>query len=233
MEAPHKSSDNKTLDSSGNNKSTSAALKPPRFIVIGQPNLQSNILKTLIADKLDTPCGIINVSEYRTELKDLCESTLLLIDCPSVPVDTAADILHNLQNQAIDIALINASRDNSYEQLAEWPQLKGIFYANCAHSQLIQGLQQLLNDGHWLPRNVMESLLNRYRRAPKRSPLLDKLTRRERQILQQLLEGATNQDIAATLYVSEHTVKSHLYNVFKKIGVSNRLQACNWAKQYL
>ena len=57
-----------------------------------------------------------------------------------------------------------------------------------------------------------------------------KLTRRERQILKLIKDGATNADISTALKVSEHTVKSHLYNVYKKIGVRNRLEASNWVR---
>lgn len=214
-------------------KSTSTQIETARLNLIGQPNLQSNILASAVTENLQLPCDISNALHYRNTLSKISGHGLVLIDCYSVSADVTADILDASQGQDIDIALINAQPHGPHEQLAEWPQLKGIFYANTSQPHLLQGLRELLNDGHWLPRKVMESLLARYRRAPKRSTLLDKLTRREREILQQLLEGATNQDIAATLYVSEHTVKSHLYNVFKKIGVSNRLQACNWAKQYL
>lgn len=205
---------------------------PVRFNIIGQPNLQSNILASSITDRLQSPCVISTAGQYRT-LAKISDNSLILIDCTSVSVDTAADILELLQGRRICIALINVQAMSKHEQLIEWPQLKGIFYSNCSQSKLMQGLEELLNDGLWLPRKVMESLLSRYRRTPERSSKAKNLTRREREILQQLLEGATNQVIAATLYVSEHTVKSHLYNVFKKIGVSSRLQACNWAKQYL
>lgn len=205
---------------------------PVHFNIIGQPNLQSNILASSITDRLQYPCVISSVGQYRT-LTKISDNSLILIDCHSVDVDTAADILELLQGRRICIALINVQAMSKHEKLAEWPQLKGIFYSDCVRSQLLQGLEELLNDGLWLPRKVMESLLSRYRRTPERSSIAKNLTRREREILQQLLEGATNQIIAATLYVSEHTVKSHLYNVFKKIGVSSRLQACNWAKQYL
>jgi len=56
------------------------------------------------------------------------------------------------------------------------------------------------------------------------------LTKRERQILKLIKDGATNLDIAESLEVSEHTIKSHLYNVYKKIGVRNRLEASNWVR---
>jgi ATP/maltotriose-dependent transcriptional regulator MalT len=44
------------------------------------------------------------------------------------------------------------------------------------------------------------------------------------------MTGASNTEIADSLFVSEHTVKSHLYNVFKKLNVKNRLQAVSWAR---
>ncbi|HCE1483784.1 TPA: helix-turn-helix transcriptional regulator, partial [Vibrio parahaemolyticus] len=40
-------------------------------------------------------------------------------------------------------------------------------------------------------------------------------------------------DIADSLFVSEHTVKSHLYSIFRKLEVKNRMQAITWAKRNL
>ncbi|WP_323845352.1 helix-turn-helix transcriptional regulator [Microbulbifer magnicolonia] len=59
------------------------------------------------------------------------------------------------------------------------------------------------------------------------------LTRREQEILTQLTSGEPNSVIAMRLHLSEHTVKNHMYNIFRKIGVKNRLQASNWAKMHL
>lgn len=57
------------------------------------------------------------------------------------------------------------------------------------------------------------------------SELINRLTPRERDILRLLREGLPNKVIANRLDVSEVTVKSHLGNVFRKLGVQNRLQA--------
>ena len=59
------------------------------------------------------------------------------------------------------------------------------------------------------------------------------LTRREQEILLQLTSGESNSGIATKLHLSEHTVKNHMYNIFRKIGVKNRVQASNWAKLHL
>ncbi|WP_226663360.1 response regulator transcription factor [Microbulbifer aggregans] len=59
------------------------------------------------------------------------------------------------------------------------------------------------------------------------------LTKREQEILAHLTTGDANSIIASRLHLSEHTVKNHMYNIFRKIGVKNRLQASNWAKMHL
>jgi DNA-binding CsgD family transcriptional regulator len=51
------------------------------------------------------------------------------------------------------------------------------------------------------------------------------LTDREHEILGMIAGGATNPDVARRLVVSEHTVKSHVQNILRKLGVKNRAQA--------
>lgn len=55
--------------------------------------------------------------------------------------------------------------------------------------------------------------------------VLKQLTARERDILQLLVTGKGNRDIAQTLFISEHTVKNHMTNIFQKLGVTDRTQA--------
>ncbi len=55
--------------------------------------------------------------------------------------------------------------------------------------------------------------------------LVEPLTEREREVLQILLEGASNRDIAHRLVLSINTVKRHIYNICGKLGVQSRTQA--------
>ena len=54
------------------------------------------------------------------------------------------------------------------------------------------------------------------------------LSRREKEILKHVVYGESNQEIADAMQISLHTVKTHLYNAYKKINVPNRLQAALW-----
>ncbi|MDH4197684.1 MAG: LuxR C-terminal-related transcriptional regulator, partial [Candidatus Aminicenantes bacterium] len=53
------------------------------------------------------------------------------------------------------------------------------------------------------------------------------LTAREQEILRLVLQGATNKDIERKLFVSASTVRNHIYNIYRKLGVRNRLELVN------
>jgi len=60
---------------------------------------------------------------------------------------------------------------------------------------------------------------------------LEGLTRRELTVLKAVAAGLPNRDIGQRLWVTEHTVKFHLTNIFRKINVANRTEAARWAHQ--
>jgi DNA-binding NarL/FixJ family response regulator len=65
-----------------------------------------------------------------------------------------------------------------------------------------------------------------------RSPL-DRLSAREREVLQLLARGLANKQIGRTLGISERTVKVHVGHVFRALGVGDRTSAALWAKEHL
>jgi DNA-binding NarL/FixJ family response regulator len=61
---------------------------------------------------------------------------------------------------------------------------------------------------------------------------LDPLTERESEVLQYLAYGYPNKQIAAELFISEHTVKFHITSIYSKFGASNRTEAVRIGLQY-
>jgi DNA-binding NarL/FixJ family response regulator len=57
------------------------------------------------------------------------------------------------------------------------------------------------------------------------------LSEREREVLELVADGLSNQKIAVRLGISEKTVKAHLTNVFRHLGVEDRTQAALWARE--
>lgn len=63
-------------------------------------------------------------------------------------------------------------------------------------------------------------------------PILDPLSERELEVLQWLASGVSNREISRRLYITESTVKRHVYNIFGKLNVRNRTQAALQARAF-
>ncbi|WP_318153162.1 LuxR C-terminal-related transcriptional regulator [Halomonas sp. LR3S48] len=132
------------------------------------------------------------------------------------------------------LTAFNIKNEEHATQLLSLIELKGVFYRNDSLEMICKGIQRLLEDDFWLSRSLMTRLIDFYRRQQINCyrPACG-ITQRELEIIGLLGSGASNTKIAELLFVSEHTVKSHLYNIFRKIKVNNRMQAVNWARQNL
>jgi len=67
--------------------------------------------------------------------------------------------------------------------------------------------------------------------APERTTEPDQLTRRERQIVEQIAQGKSNREIADALFIAEKTVESHVTNSLSKLGFHSRAQLAVWSSE--
>lgn len=81
--------------------------------------------------------------------------------------------------------------------------------------------------------NARSKMLQKQTLTPlPKSYALDPLSARELEVLNLLSKGFTNRDIAAELFISPSTVKTHTLNIYQKLEVANRTQAIVKAKEY-
>jgi DNA-binding NarL/FixJ family response regulator len=101
--------------------------------------------------------------------------------------------------------------------------LKGI-----AAETLQQAVRTVATGGAWLDPNVTGRVLAVYRDAPgdaRDQDQLQTLTEREREVLTLIGSGLTNDEIAAGLFISAGTVKTHVNHIFSKLNLRNRADA--------
>ncbi len=214
--------------------STSSNFTRPHSAVFDCINLYSparSIDNILMLDNLKRhvplPCQIVGHIDPNNKRQ------LVLIDSNEV---SATKLQSWLQQQVAKdhhpkCALINTRIDSDHIKLMEWPQLVGIFYSNPCFDKFRRGLNNILNGGLWFPREICHDFMSRRRRAPSRNiiqPAAVKITPREQQMLEGIYSGLSNAAIADMMRLSEHTIKSHMYSVYKKIGVKSRLEASRW-----
>jgi DNA-binding NarL/FixJ family response regulator len=105
---------------------------------------------------------------------------------------------------------------------------RGVVLKESATQLLYRCVRAVMNGEYWVGHERIHDLLKTMRdleHAPRQDATpASRLTRRERQVIGAVVEGAANKDIGKSLGLSEQTVKNHMSNIFDKLGVSNRLE---------
>lgn len=109
----------------------------------------------------------------------------------------------------------------------------GFLRKDSASDHLLDAVRAVLRGEVWTPpqvaRHVMKELLERDRQRDVESSL----TPREREVLRLVGEGRRNQEIARTLFISEHTVKTHIASLMRKLEIDDRLRLTLYASRTL
>lgn len=96
--------------------------------------------------------------------------------------------------------------------------------------RVVAGGDQLLAPS--ITRRLIEESTRRRGTVPRRSPQLESLTAREREVLELIAGGRSNAEIAGELYLAEQTVKTHVSRVLAKLGLRDRAQAVVFAYEH-
>lgn len=132
------------------------------------------------------------------------------------------------------VVLFNVAAGLGIEERCVWQGVQGVFYDHDSLTHFLRGVRAILDGQLWLSREIMTRCILENKGLENPSKTEDPiLTAREIEILSEVAVGQTNQELADKLCISPHTVKTHLYNIYKKIHASNRLQAALWAAKHL
>jgi DNA-binding NarL/FixJ family response regulator len=214
---------------------------PAAFIqIIGMNTLQNNLLLLFLKEKIHLIGKCVQKLESAMAIHENASilRQLLLLDYPSVDKKEFwprfSALKRSFTNQHL-VALYNIEHGTEVEIVALKNKIQGLFYKNDHPDIIAKGISAILEGDIWYSRPALSKYIADSKPSidvPKHVDLSN-LTFREREILTLIASGASNKTIADRLCISIHTVKNHIYNIYKKINVSNRLQAALWTAKYL
>ncbi|MDX1955783.1 MAG: response regulator transcription factor [Chitinophagaceae bacterium] len=105
----------------------------------------------------------------------------------------------------------------------------GYILKKTAPAKMLEAIKDLNEGGAPMSSQIARKVVFTFQntQAPKNQEGIDDLSNREREILELLSKGLMYKEIAAQLYISQETVRKHVYHIYEKLHVSNRVAAVN------
>src|SRR5215475_7767894 len=101
----------------------------------------------------------------------------------------------------------------------------GYLLKNTTADDLIQAVEQVHSGGAPMSMNIARKVVNHFQQIKKPSSEMEKLTKREHEILALLAKGYLYKEIGDQLGISISTVRAHLHTVYEKLHVQSRTEA--------
>ncbi|ORC32667.1 hypothetical protein B4O97_16030 [Marispirochaeta aestuarii] len=215
-----------------------------QIVLMSADNLSNQMLVYSIKKELDVDCTIYSHSlnnfpegsRFNPDTLSSGESSFLfLIDCKDADIETVTrSVIDNPQLNNHLIAFYNLSDYSESEVKALTKRVRGFFYTDDSMELFLKGVNAIFEGEVWISRQILlRYIMNHVEGHKKDAGQAVQLTQREQQILSLMSAGVGNEEIGDRLCISVNTVKTHMYNIYKKIQVSNRLQAALWAARNL
>jgi DNA-binding NarL/FixJ family response regulator len=100
--------------------------------------------------------------------------------------------------------------------------------------QLVEAIKSVHRGESQLhPKVTSHVMTHLYQGEKKEENLVEELTKREREVLAEIAKGKSNKEIAASLMITEKTVKTHVSNILAKLNLADRTQAALYAVKHL
>ena len=164
----------------------------------------------VVGEAIDGHAAIAAVARWQPDL--------LLLDV-SMPVLGGVEVVRKLQSSggSTRILILSMHRSATYARELIRSGASGYILKDSDEGDLLAAVRAVAGGGAWLSPAVGADLVADYRAEVSRP--IDRLSYRERQVLELLVKGKVNKEIAATLEISPHTVETHRSRIMEKLRV--------------
>ena len=209
------------------------------FYIVGTRRLEIELMASHLEQQTGSPCFVAeNVNHIPTNNpKTNGRPKLVFWDCQGNNFKSLISELRawTIRNQSANPSVFfNVPSDMEFEKKFLLEGVHGFFYENDPLDVFMKGVRAVIDGKLWLSRDMMtKCIFEGTTKDNSEKSCKENLSERQIEILALVAVGATNDEIADRLCISPYTVKTHLYRIFKKINVPNRVQASLWAAQNL
>jgi DNA-binding NarL/FixJ family response regulator len=203
--------------------------KSARFVIVDDHELARAGLRALLTGQRDLE--LVGEATNGHEAVALCRSLqpdLALVDVRMPKLDGLATCRAIKQEcPATSVILITVHENPEYLVEALRAGAAGYVLKDVTQRELLTSVRSVLRGESILDKELVIRLLGRMAGEPPNQAQLpqERLSPREREVLQLLTQGQTNREIAHNLTVSVSTIKIHVEHILAKLGVSDRTQA--------
>jgi two-component system, NarL family, nitrate/nitrite response regulator NarL len=184
------------------------------FLYTDEPILACGMEKVLLPSTGFQLAAVCHKTSSLVEEARLHQPDLLLLDlAPDLTFGVLLEIQRQLSGTRIVLWVRSISTELAYQSIEHG--VRGILRKTHPPDVLIKCLQMVADGGLWFEETLKASFT---------SMRTISLTRRESQLVSLLSQGLKNKEIAATLFISEGTVKVYLSRLFQKLGVKDRFE---------
>jgi DNA-binding NarL/FixJ family response regulator len=124
------------------------------------------------------------------------------------------------------VCTIYEDNDNVFDALAAGAN--GYILKQTQPQYLLDAIREIMNGGAPMTRQIAAKVVASFsKKEQAKDPLVESISTREHDILDRLVKGMLYKEIALELNISTETVRKHVYHIYKKLHVNNRVEAYN------
>lgn len=174
--------------------------------------------------------GTIGTAEEAISQIPILRPDVVLMDINLGGTESGIDCVRALKHQVPDTNFMMCTVYEEDEKIFEALSAgaSGYILKKTAPARLLDSIRELYQGGAPMSSQIARKVVAAFQnKAVADNGELDQLSNREKEILQQLSKGLMYKEIAAELFISPETVRKHVYHIYEKLHVTNRIEAVN------
>jgi two-component system nitrate/nitrite response regulator NarL len=211
-------------------------MQPTRVLIVDDHALFRQGVRNTIAPEEDFEVvgeagdGTEALTKARELKPDLILMDIHMPHCSGLEAVSA--IKGELPNVRIVMLTVHDEDENLLEAISRGAG--GFLSKNVRAKALLDALRGVMRGEAAISKRMAGKILKEFTRLAELEAgnIASQLTPREREVLQKISEGLSNQEIALSLYISENTVKAHVSNILRKLHLQSRSQAAAYARRW-